>query len=128
MTVQPIDPTIDYFSLPANEAARLMISRNEWTDDQWSQLMVCEEHDRERHFASRFGGCSVGCSDSNLIEHNGETICKWTRHACTAGRLNLILALYGGINRGANATNRNPHVKSKTEAAATVGGTAGANS
>lgn len=97
--IQPIDRTVNFFEVAANEPARRMIENNDWTDNQIVQLQICEEHDRERHHASEKGECSPGCNENNLIDLNGRSVCKWTRKECPRRNLSLIVERYERLNR-----------------------------
>lgn len=80
-------------------AAQALLKSGQSTTDQYMRQMMDEEHDIQRQFAEIHGGCSMGCTQSELVEKHSGLVCNWTRQPCPRQQLGSILDLYGAINK-----------------------------
>ena len=58
-----------------------------------------DEHGLQREHAAKFGCCSMGCDENQLIRAHTGIVCNWTRRPCPRIALGKLIEDYSKLNR-----------------------------
>lgn len=58
-----------------------------------------DEHILQQEHADIYGGCSMGCDASQLVQCHSGVVCNWTRRPCPKFALPKILEAYSVLNK-----------------------------